>query len=171
MDDGFAPTVRAAQTGDPAAYGRLVEACWSDLVRLARSVIGDLEAEDVVQEALVVGWRKLGQLREPDRFRSWITRIVFRRCLWHNRWNRLRAALGDRGTLAPESAPTHERELVAGLLAAQLLEHLPPRQRAVLHLTVVEGLSDAQIGAALGLAPGSVRAHRRRARARLNRLR
>ena len=44
---------------------------------------------------------------------------------------------------------------------------LTPRQRAVMHLTVVEGMSDSEIGTVMGIDAGSVRSHRRRARERL----
>jgi DNA-directed RNA polymerase specialized sigma24 family protein len=53
--------------------------------------------------------------------------------------------------------------------AERLLAALPPRQRAVMHLTVIEGLTDSEIGDVMKLRPGSVRAHRRRAREFLSR--
>ena len=43
-------------------------------------------------------------------------------------------------------------------------------QRAVLHLTVVEGRTDRERSAQLGIHPASVRAHRRRARTKLGRM-
>jgi len=155
--------VRRAQAGDQEAFGRLVEACWSDLVRLARSVVGDTEAEDAVQDGLIAAWDGIRGLQDPARFRPLATRIVFRRCLRRTRWQRLRVALTalrERG-----SQPDLDSELALW----QLLSTLAPRQRAVLHMTIVEGMSDAEIGEALGLEPGSVRAHRRRAREALAR--
>ena len=41
--------VRAAASGDRDSFGVLVEGCWNALVRFARSIVGDLEAEDAVQ--------------------------------------------------------------------------------------------------------------------------
>lgn len=156
--------VRRAQAGDAGAYGRVVEACWADLVRFARSVVGEAEAEDVVQESLVAGWQALGQLRSPERFRAWMLASVFRRGLRRQRWQRLRRALDE---LADRTAPD---DPAAGLDVDALLSRLPPRQRAVMHLTAVEGMTDAEIAETLSMAAGSVRAHRRRARARLARL-
>ena len=46
--------VRAARDGGREAFGLLVERSWDRLVRLAPSVLGDLEAEDAAQEGLVV---------------------------------------------------------------------------------------------------------------------
>jgi len=158
VNDGCAGLVGAALGGDRQAFGRLVESHWAGLVRLARSVVGDIEAEDAVQDALIVAWRKLPTLAEVAAFTPWLTRIVVRRCLRRVRFRRRLVPL--------EAAPqgSHNPD-AAGLLAArQVLGRLAPRQRAVLHLTVVEGMSDGEIGAALGIAASSVRAHRRRAR-------
>ena len=52
----------------------------------------------------------------------------------------------------------------------RLLAKLAPRQRAVLHLTVVEGLSDSEIAEILGIAGSSVRVHRLRGRRHLEQL-
>jgi RNA polymerase sigma-70 factor (ECF subfamily) len=150
--------VRAARDGDREAFGLLVERSWDRLVRLARSVLGDLEAEDAAQEGLVVAWSRVARLSDPERFEAWVSRIVFRRCL--------RRARRSRGRLSLEALPEPSQtpDMVERLGAWQILARLAPRQRAVLHLTVVEGMTDAEIAPLLGITPASVRAHRRRAR-------
>ena len=158
VNSGTAALVRAAREGDREAFGVLVERAWAPLVRLARTVVGELEAEDMVQDALVVAWRRLASLADPERFDAWVGRIVFRRCLRVSRRERGRVALDA----LPE--PTAGGDPTVGLGAWQLLERLAPRQRAVLHLTVVEGMTDAEIAPLLAITPASVRAHRRRAR-------
>ncbi len=149
--------------GDAAAYGELVERTWERLVRAARSVVGDGDAEDAVQDALIGGWRRLSSLRDPGAVEAWLLRITLRRCLARARRRRLQP-LDE----APE--PAVWTDPAAGVDVERLLASLAPRQRAVMYLTVIEGLSDGEIGALLGLRAGSVRAHRRRARARLRRL-
>ncbi len=159
MDVSDATTlVVAARGGDREAFGVLVERAWDRLVRLARSVVGEAEAEDAVQDALLVAWRRLASLADPERFDAWVSRIVFRRCLRASRSQRGRVALDD----LPEPAGRGDPTAVVG--AWQVLRRLAPRQRAVLHLTAVEGLTDAEIAPLLAITPGSVRAHRRRAR-------
>jgi len=153
--------VRAAAAGDRDAFRAVVELTWDRLVRLARSVIGELEAEDVVQEGLMVAWRKLPHLTNPESFAAWTGRIVFRRCL--KRARRRRPGLG----LDAVAEPSYHTDPTAGIDAWRLLARLAPRQRAVLHLTAVEGMTDVEIGAVLGITAGSVRAHRRRARDRV----
>jgi RNA polymerase sigma-70 factor (ECF subfamily) len=164
VDQGTGSLVRAAHGGDREAFGVLVERNWHRLVRLARSVVGELEAEDAVQDGLLAAWGRLATLADPERFEAWVSRIVFRRCL--------RATRRQRGRVSLEAVPEAAVgcDLVASLSAWELLSRLAPRQRAVLHLTVVEGMTDAEIAPLLAITPASVRAHRRRARESVARL-
>jgi RNA polymerase sigma-70 factor (ECF subfamily) len=167
MNEGEEAVVTRAAAGDEAAFGTLVEAHWGRLLRLARSVLGDAEAADAVQEGLLAAWRELPALRQPAAFPAWLTRVVTRRALARARrrapwWRRLRPLADAADVAAPEAAGGNGEIDVARMLAA-----LAPRQRAVMHLTVVEGMSDGEIGRALGIATASVRSHRRRARHRL----
>jgi RNA polymerase sigma-70 factor (ECF subfamily) len=164
VSDAIAQLVTAAQGGDRRAFGSLVELHWALLVRLARSVVGEPDAEDLAQEALLVAWRKLGSLSEPSRFPSWVTRIVFRRSLRRARQRRQEVALESLGD------PGHTPDTESTLYVWQVLSRLAPRQRAVMHLTVVEGMADSEIGAALGISASSVRVHRMRARERVGEL-
>jgi RNA polymerase sigma factor (sigma-70 family) len=158
----------AARTGDQSAFGRLIEARWPRLVRLARSIVGDLDADDVAQDGCVLCWRHLSQLADPDKFDSWLMRIVYRAAVHRARWQRVRAAMlfepAWMSGLGRDPSAEAGGEPGGNLLVWQVLSHLPARQRAVLHLTVVEGMSDSEIADALGIRAGSVRAHRRRAR-------
>ena len=153
-----------ARAGDTAAFTALVGQHWTRLVRLARSIVGDADAEDAVQEALISGWRKIGRLRDPQAVGTWLSRITFRRCL---ATARRRHSLV---TLAEAAEPHFEPNPGAAVDVQRMLAALAPRQRAVMHLTVIEGLSDTEIGATLRMRPATVRAHRRRARERLLRM-
>ena len=165
MEGSELQLVAQARRGDGEAFGQLAAQHWARLVRLARSVAGESAAEDAVQDGMVAAWKKLHTLQKPEAFPAWLTRIVFRQGLRHCRSGRGMASLDDGG---PE--PASSRDPDAGLWAAQLLGSLAPRQRAVLHLTVVEGRTDSEISAMLGISAASVRAHRRRARKKLGRL-
>jgi len=156
--------VLEARAGDREAFGALVEMHWNRWVRLARSVVGEASAEDVVQEGLLIGWRKLPRLSTPAAFGPWVTRIVYRRCL---------RSLRRRGPEASPESSSEPREAArseSAIWVEQLLAALAPRQRAVMHLTVVEGRTDREIADLLGITAASVRAHRRRGRQRLEKL-
>ncbi len=163
MGESDAGLVRLAQQGDPRAFSALVERHWGRLVPFARSVLGDADAEDAVQDALVVAWSKLGGLAEPAAFRAWVLRILGRMCFRRARFGRrFRSLVGLPEPTDP--APETAREVFD---VERTLRVLAPRQRAVMHLTVVEGMSDSEIGRAMGIDAASVRSHRRRARERL----
>lgn len=154
----------AARRGDREAFGLLIEARWNALVRLSRSIVGDLDAEDVAQDACLTCWRKLSQLADPRSFDSWLTRSLFRLAVRRARWQRVRGLFlaRDQSPVAQDVSPAGHSD--DAIFVWQLLTRLPPRQRAVLHLPAIEGMTDAEIGDALGIRAGSVRAHRRRAR-------
>lgn len=70
---------QAARTLD--AFEALSDRCLDDSYRLASVVLRDpIEAEDVVHDAVLLGWRKLGTLRDPARFDAWFGRIVLNLC-------------------------------------------------------------------------------------------
>lgn len=164
MQDALTGLAARARDGDREAFRLLVEGSWHRLVRLARSVVGDADAEDAAQEGLLCAWQRLGTLLDPDRFQSWAARIVFRRCLKRLRQGRGHHALDE----APEPVAAGNPEVQIDVW--QVLSRLAPRQRAVLHLTAVEGMTDSEIATVLGITAGSVRAHRRRARESVQRI-
>jgi len=158
--------VLRAREGDLEAFSALVECHWMRLVRVARSVVGDADAEDVVQDGLVTAWQKLKSLRDPESFTAWVLRIVVRGGVRRARRSRTIVPLAA----VPEPGD-RSAAVAAGLVEVErVLAVLAPRQRAVMHLTVVEGMSDSEIGVVMGIAAGSVRAHRRRARDRLRKV-
>lgn len=164
MDPRQTELVRSAAEGDAEAFGVLLAEDWPRLVRLARSVLGDGEAEDCAQEGLVLAWRRLPRLKDPAAFSAWLGRIVWRLCLRRARRRRFFLPLSAAAGQAVAAVADEDPDL------GRLLAHLAPRARAVMHLTVVEGMSDREIANLLGIAATSVRTHRRRARHKLGQL-
>ena len=72
-------TVVAARAGDPAAVDRLV-AGYLPLVYtiVGRALDGHADVDDVVQDTMLRVLRNLGDLREPEAFRSWLVAITVR---------------------------------------------------------------------------------------------
>jgi RNA polymerase sigma-70 factor (ECF subfamily) len=155
----MAQLVGRASGGDRDAYGELVELSWPQLVGLARTILaGDDEAEDLVQEALVHAWTRLGSLRRPEKFPAWIRRIVSRRCFAHLRRSRSSTDPVDNQRSEPRCA---------GIDVQRALARLAPRQRAVIHLTLVEGYSASEAASMMGIRPATARVHRHRALAQM----
>ena len=69
--------VRRARAGDRPAYGELVRRHQAAALRLAAGVCGSTEeARDIVQDAMVKGYRALDRYRGDAPVRSWLLRIV-----------------------------------------------------------------------------------------------
>jgi RNA polymerase sigma-70 factor (ECF subfamily) len=155
-----------ARDGEVGAFSEWIEAHWLRLVGFARSTVGDADAEDVVQDSLVIAWAKIGSLRIPEAFYSWLLRIIFRTCLRRRRRFSRFLPLA----LLKESEHPEQPKPADCVDVEKILALLPARQRAVIHLTYLEGMSDSEIGIAMGIAAASVRSHRRRARETLQRV-
>jgi hypothetical protein len=70
--------VEQARRGDREAFAVLVHQVSDSLFAVAFRILRDAGlAEDALQNALVLAWRRIPHLREPDRFEAWIHRILF----------------------------------------------------------------------------------------------
>jgi RNA polymerase sigma-70 factor (sigma-E family) len=152
-------------TDDGEDFSAFAVSRWPGLVRLAFGLTGDRwMAEDIAQTTLAkayVAWRRVSRADDPD---AYLRRILVNASKRRFRRRRVTEQPGD----PPETAVDGPADLVserAALLAA--LRQLPPRQRAVVVLRYWEDLTDAQIAAALGCSPGTVRSQLARALAKL----
>jgi RNA polymerase sigma factor (sigma-70 family) len=157
-----ASLVRLAAKGDCQAYAQLYErhAGWL-LTLLWRFTGGDKgKAEDVLQEAFVQAWTRLGQLREPARFGGWLRKLAINLALADRR--KLQIAGTDQalaGISDPEPPwPASDVDLERSIAA------LPERARQVLVLFCVEGCSHDEIAHTLNIEVGTSKAQLHRAR-------
>ena len=73
--------VEQARRGDREAFAVLVHQVSDSLYAVAQRILRDPGlAEDALQNALVLAWRRIPHLREPDRFEAWIHRILVHAC-------------------------------------------------------------------------------------------
>lgn len=129
------------------------------LIRICSALVGGDEAEDVVQDTYLVGRTRFEKLRDPAAFDAWVIRIAINRCMdRHRRGSRIEP-LGTRER-SPSAAPRD-----AGL--RELIERLPPRERATVVLHYGYGYQLDEIGRLLDLTHTNVRTIIARARRRL----
>jgi RNA polymerase sigma factor (sigma-70 family) len=75
LDD--ARLVELGLNGDRDAFGQLVARYQSPICALAYSACGDIShSEDLAQETFIIAWRKLSDLKEPAKFKSWLNGIA-----------------------------------------------------------------------------------------------
>jgi RNA polymerase sigma-70 factor, ECF subfamily len=161
--DAFLAT-RAAD-GDQMAFGILVRRHAPFLVAFAtRLMHSRADADDCVQEALIVAWRRLPELSDPAKVRSWLTTIVSRKATDRLRSRRLTDPIADD---AYTSADDPERSaVIASQMQAlsKVLGELPDDLRIVWVMREVSGASYEEIAATTGETPATVRGRLARAR-------
>lgn len=184
--------VAAAQAGDEQAFAGLVERYRRELQVHCYRMLGSFEdSEDLVQETFLRAWRKRESFAGRSTFRAWLYRIATNACLdfleRHPRHPLVRRPAATAGAAAVgdeirwlQPYPDHMLELIApaeaepetmvvaketielAFLAA--IQHLPPRQRAVLIVRDVLGWSAEQTAALLEVSVAAVKSALQRAR-------
>lgn len=149
-----------------------VERHYPRLIRLAGLVCRDArDAEDAVQAGLEKAWRGRRGLRDSDRLKPWLDRIVVREAIRAWRGSSLLARL------LPSPREIHVEDAELGPSVAMDLDGradlragytaLPPGQRAVIALHLYAGYSVAETADAIGIPVETARSRLRLARERL----
>ena len=150
--------VELARRGDREAYADLIRVRGDWLFAIAQRILRDVDrTEDAVQDALVIAWRDLPGLRDPDRFDAWLRRLLVRSCISEARRER---RLGATVRVLPMDLPASSDDYVSVADRDELdrgFRRLPPEQRAILVLRHFAGLETAEIADALAIPPGTVR--------------
>lgn len=137
----------------------------------AYAVLGDSYlAEDVAQDAFLVAWLKLDQLRELNAFPGWFKRIVLSQCNRLTRGKRLQIVPLDVGVNSPATDPgphiiAEKHELLNKVLKA--IKALPDNERLVTTLFYVNGYTQTDIGQFLEVPVSTVNKRLYTARQRL----
>lgn len=159
--------VAAALRGDPGAFAALVARSRRRLDAVVGRMLPADEAEDVVQEALLRAYLGLSQLRDPDRFGSWLCGIAVNLAKMRLRRRAAQPRVLAAGGLTAEAVDNEEQELLG--IVQDAVELLPPGQRDVVLMHYIDDLSCDEIARLLGTTPGAVRVRLHRARAQLRR--
>jgi RNA polymerase sigma-70 factor, ECF subfamily len=162
---GIGSTVRQdlvsrAQSGDQDAFSDLVRPSFSRLLGAARLILRDPDrAEDAVQEALVLAWRDIRAIREPDAWDAWLYRLTVRACYRWARRQRQRDVRELPVFRAVDSATEHdfsttivERDRLGGHIS-----RLPLDQRTVMVMHFYLDLPLGDAAAILGIPVGTAK--------------
>ena len=141
-----------------AEVGALVAARLPTSYRLARALLPDDQtAQDAVQDACMVAWRKQASLRERDRFDAWFDRVLVNVCRDHlRRLRRVREIPSDDlptgGPTVPGPGSSTTDDAVERALEGLDLDH-----RIVVLLRFWRDLTVDDIAARLGIPAGTVK--------------
>ena len=169
--------IASARQGEPAGWEALVQAHQEAVFRLAYLLLGDADdAQDVAQEAFIRAYRALERFDSTRPLRPWLLRITAN--LARNRRRSVgryvaalqRALRAEPDPVSAFSAMPVEHATVQQLQAQELwqaVRRLNEPDREVVYLRFFLELPEAEMAAALGVAPGTVKSRLHRALKRL----
>jgi RNA polymerase sigma-70 factor (ECF subfamily) len=149
--------VEQARKGDREAFAVLVHQVSDSLYSVAYRILRDTGlAEDVLQNALVLAWRRLPKLRDLDRFEAWIHRILVHAC--YDESQRTRSWRGSTVLPIELAGVTDETSQIADRDELErAFRWLTIEQRAVFVLHHYLGLPLVEVADLLGIPAGTVR--------------
>ncbi|PYI57562.1 RNA polymerase [Paenibacillus flagellatus] len=147
------------------------------LLRTAVLLVGDRQAaEEAVQDAFLTAYAKIGDLQDPSKLKSWLTRIVVNRCRMKLRtwsWRRLLPFGGLETMPEGDAEPGPEDRLLLewrnGRLADAIRKLAYPYREAIT-LYYFNEMSVQDIAGQLNVSANTIKARLARGRARLKRL-
>jgi RNA polymerase sigma-70 factor (ECF subfamily) len=160
--------VDQAKRGDEEAFDALARMVGDRCMAIAYRILRDVDlAEDAVQAALIVAWRELGTLRDPERFEPWLHRILTNECYAEarrrNRWSaQIRVVPVDDSADATGILRVNDRDQLDRAFRRLTLE-----QRAVLVFHHYLGLPLPEVAGRLGIPPGTAKSRLHHATAAL----
>ncbi|HSM36393.1 MAG TPA: RNA polymerase sigma factor [Longimicrobiales bacterium] len=159
--------VARVRAGDSDSYGELIRRHQGGLFHHAAGMTRDADAaQDLVQDAFIVAYRRLGECRDPERFGLWVFRILRNRALDHVKNIRRRSVPIETANLAaPKDNPgasAHRAELREKLGAA--LNELTAEMRDAFLMKHMEGRSYEEMAelADASVSAMKMRVHRAR---------
>ena len=162
--------VASAATGDEVAFARIVAAHHDDMARVAFVVCGDVDlAQDAVQAAWPKVWAKLGTVRDPLRLRPWLVSVAANEAKQLARGRNRRRVREitidvDGGQTAPAAGTSgfDPGDRAGELDLANAIAALDDLDRTLVALRYAAGLTSDEIGRAIGMTGGGVRARLQR---------
>ncbi len=157
-DQDFVGIVESAAAGDHIAFGRIVAAYHDEMCRVCAYISGDDQlAEDAVQTAWSIVWRKLDSLREPERLRPWLMRVAV---------NETKKLLSTRGRRARVEVAVDASRVSGGIDPATGIDSLDmlaalgdlhPDERTLLALRYGLGFDATELAVFLGMSHAATR--------------
>lgn len=163
MDREEQSRIKRAMRGNPTAFGELIRQEQEYLYRMAYLYTQqESDALDVVQDSILKAYKSLKNLREPEHFRTWLTRIVINTAQDLLRRRREEFPLEEAQLPVPEGLAPEER-----MDLYRAMDKLPEKYRDVVKRKYFDGCTIREISDATGMPQGTVSVYLRRAVSRL----
>ncbi len=152
--------VSRAKKGDPDAFVELMEQQKAAMYRTAVSILhNDADAADAMQEAILRCWQSIGNLRNNQYFKTWMTRILINCCKDIIRKNGEMVYLESYD--AVDTGTDHE---MSDRQVQECIDALSENYRLIFTLHYVQGLTVKEIAMLLSMNENTVKTRLARGR-------
>jgi RNA polymerase sigma-70 factor (ECF subfamily) len=157
-DDQAGPVLARAAAGDEVAFARLVAAHHADMRRVAYVICHDTEiAEDACQQAWQIAVKRLSDVRDPAKIRSWLVAVAANEARKIAQRQRRRRVI-EAHVRPISGSPTDENHVIAQADLSRALAKLSPDDRLLVALRYYADLDSTQIAGLRGRSASGTRA-------------
>ena len=157
--------VRKAKNGDVKAFSKLYASVCKEMYKFAFYMMKHTEdAEDAVSETVIAAFENIEQLKNEDRFKSWIFAILGNQC---------RKMLRKRGGVVPDEKTAeagHEPDYDQHCDVREAFARLGEEERIILAYSVFAGYGSEEIAQMLEMNAATVRSKKSRALMKMRRM-
>lgn len=147
--------IKSAKNGDSHAFGLIYSELKTGLYRFALYTLKNThDAEDAVQSASIIAFKKIGTLKKEESFNSWYFKILYNECM---------KILSDKSRvyeLPQEDMTLFDKEIPdnqSDINISELLSQFNEKDRSIIVLSVLEDCSSKEIAEILSMNPATVR--------------
>jgi RNA polymerase sigma-70 factor (ECF subfamily) len=148
----------SAAAGDEIAFRRIIAAHHDDMRRVCLAISGDHAiAEEAVQAAWLVAWKKLDKVRSPDNLRAWLVSVAVNEAkhLLRSRRRRSEFESAIDASILPSGGDPATGVALVDLWAA--VRRMDPDDRALLTMRYGAGFNSNELAIATGKKPAAIR--------------
>ncbi len=155
-----------AKEGDTTAFSELYQQVYKDMYRYSYYMLENRqEAEDIVSDTVMEVYQDIGKLRENEKFRAWVFKILSNKC------RKRRKQLAEKNLSLDDEAVNHDLKTVNEYEKEQDLkrafEDLTPEERNLVSMAVFGGYKSREIGELMNMKAATVRSKISRAFAKM----
>ncbi len=159
--------IEECRNGNLSNFRKVVEASTPFAFSVAFRMLGDEDlAKDVVQESMVIIWKKIGSIKSPEVYKTWLCRIVINKCYDEMRrkkrnpeysqddasWSRLSERIED-------NTQDGLKNSEIAVIISGLTESLSPKQKAVFILSDIEEMTSDEVAGITGMSKLTIKAN------------
>lgn len=149
--------VKRAMRGESDAFAQLIEWNTQSMYKVARAYFSnDADVADVISETVLISFEKLGTLKKPEYFKTWLIRILINQCNVMLRKKKREVSTAEFPDIMEE---TSQYALVE---FKELMENIDEKYRLILILYYVEGLKIREIAQLLDMKENTVKTRLKR---------